>query len=188
MKNQHFRFLAPTSPHIYPSHLPPKLFRLHFSLSDQLFSWIFWKCTPRCCRKHNSKYRQKAFLIKNITFWTSKRPKSSPFWWWFSALSLCCSLLCPFIPSMSPKLNLEKRRIRVYYCCRWLPWPTLMIYPTSFWRHLHVSNPILVVFWCIRHNFGSIFHFPVSLFHELSENVLPAYVGSTILNIATTHF
>ena len=34
---QHFRFLAPASPHKYPSHLPSKVFRLHFSISDHFF-------------------------------------------------------------------------------------------------------------------------------------------------------
>ena len=37
-----------------------------------------------------------------------------------------------FIPSMPPKLDLKKPRIRVYYCYRWHPWATLLIYPTSF--------------------------------------------------------
>ena len=163
----------------------PTSYWLHFSLSDHFFPWIFWKCAPRLHRKHNSEYSHKASLIKNLTFWTSKRPELTPFWWWFSALSLCCSLLSPFIPSMPPKLDLKKRRKYVYYCYRCPPCPTSMVYPTSFWWHLNVSNTILVVFWCIPHYFGSIFHFPAIFFHEISENVLPACIGSTILNIVT---
>ena len=127
-----------------------------FFTSRHNFSWTFWNRTPRCSRKHNSKYRHKAFLIKNTTFWTSKRPKSSPFWWWCSALSLCCSPLSPFIPSMPPKLNLKKPRIRVYYCYRWPPWTTLLIYPTSFWWHLDVPNPILTTCWRIWCDLGNI--------------------------------
>ena len=94
--------------------------------------------------------------FKKITFWTSKRPKSSPFWWWFSALSLCCSPLSPFIPSRPPKLNLKKPRIRVYYCYRWPPWATLLIYPTSFWWHLDVPNTILTTCWRIWCYFGNM--------------------------------
>ena len=149
MKNQHFQFLAPLSPHKYPSPLPSNVFRLHFSSSDHLLSWNFWKCAPRSNRKHDSKYSHKTSLIDSLTFWISKRPKSSPCWWWFSALSLCCSLLSPFIPSMPPKLDLKKRRKYVYYCYRWPPWATSMVYPTSFWWHLDVSNTISVVFWCL---------------------------------------
>ena len=98
----------------------------------QLFSWNFWNCAPRLHRKHYSQYSHKAFLIKNISLWTSKRPELILFWWWFSALSLCCSLLSPFIPSMPPKLDLKKRRKYVYHCYRWPPWATLLIYPTAF--------------------------------------------------------
>ena len=118
----------------------PTPFWWYFDVSDiilvpfftfrQLFFMIFLKIASRRRGKHIFKYRHKAFLIKNLTFWTSKPPKSSPCWWWFSALSLCCSLLAPFIPSMPPKLNLKKCRIRVYYCYRWLPWATSLIYPT----------------------------------------------------------
>ena len=108
----------------------PTLFWLHFSLSGNLFSWIFWNCAPRLCRKHNSEYSHKAFLIKHLPFWISKRPELTPCWWWCSALSLCCSLLSPFIPSMPPKLNLKKRNKYVYHCYRWPPSATLMIYPT----------------------------------------------------------
>ena len=126
----------------------------HFPIT---FSWILWSCAPRCSRKHNSEYSHKAFLIKSIRFWTSKRPELTPFWWWFSALSLCCSLLSPFIPSMPPKLDLKKRRKYVYYCCRWPPWATSMVYPTWFWWHLDVSNTMLVGFWCIRHFLTPLF-------------------------------
>ena len=86
----------------------PTSFWFNFPLSNPFFSWILWNCAPRWSRKHNSEYSHKAFLIKNINFWTSQRPKSSPFWCWFSALSLCCSFLSPFIPSMPPKLDLKK--------------------------------------------------------------------------------
>ena len=46
---------------------------------------------------------------------------------------------------------------------------------------------MFAVFSCIRHYFGSIFHFPATFFHEISENVFPACIGSTILNIDTKH-
>ena len=46
----------------------------------------------------------------------------------------------------------------------------------------------MTIFWCIQQYVGSIFHFPTTFFHDFSENVLPARVGSTILTIATTHF
>ena len=35
---------------------------------------------------------------------------------------------------------------------------------------------------------SSIFHFQPTFFDDFSENVLPAYVGSTILDIDTKHF
>ena len=130
MKNQHVRFSAPSSPLIYPSHLPSKVFRLHFSLSGNFFSWIFWNYAPHPRREHNSKYRHKASLIQNLFFSTSKTPKSSPCWWWFSALSLCCSLLSPLILFMPPQLDLKKRRKYVYYYYRRPPWATLNMYPT----------------------------------------------------------
>ena len=44
---------------------------------------------------------------------------------------------------MPPKLDLKNRRKYVYYCYRWPPWATSMVYPTSFWWHLNVSNTIL---------------------------------------------
>ena len=185
---QHFRFSPPARPLIYSFHLPSKLSRLPFSFHDHLFSWILWKCAPRPCRKHNSEYSHKAFLIEHITFWTSKRPESSPCWWWFSALSFCCSLLSPSIPSMPPKLDLKKRQKYMYYCYRRPPWATSMVYPTSFWWHLDVSNTILVVSWCIRHYFGSMFHFPATFFNDCFENMLPARIGNTILDIATKQF
>ena len=96
--------------------------------------------------------------MKNLTLWTSKPPKSSPCWWWFSTLSLCCSLLSPFIPSMPPKLDFKNPRKYVYYCYRWLPWTTWPMYPTSFWWHLHVCDTMLVTFWRIRHGFNRIFY------------------------------
>ena len=61
----------------------PTWFGLHFSLSGHFFSYFFWKCLPCLHRKHNSKCRRKAFLIKTITFSTSKRSDSltcSPGW------------------------------------------------------------------------------------------------------------
>ena len=51
-----------------------------FFTSDLLFSCFLRKCHPRLHRKHNSEYSHKAFLIEHITFWTSKRPESSPCW------------------------------------------------------------------------------------------------------------
>ena len=41
---------------------------------------------------------------------------------------------------------------------------------------------------CHLTSFGSIFHFPTTLFHDCSVNVLPAHTGSTILKIGLTHF
>ena len=144
----------------------PTTFWWYFDVSDiilvpfftfqQLFSWIFWNCAPRSGRKHNSEYSYKAFLIKNLTFWTSKRPELTPFWWWFSALSLCCSLLSPSIRSMSPKLDLKNPRKYVYYFYRRLPWATSMVHPRQFSWHLDVSDPSLMKKWSIRHYFGSI--------------------------------
>ena len=130
---QHFRFWAPPSPLIYPSHLPSKVFRLHFSLSDHLFSRFFWKCPPRLHRKHNFEDRPKAALKKNPNFSTSKRPKLSLFWSCVWAPSLCSSIFSPFIRSMPPKLDLKNPCKYVYYWYRWLPWTTWTMYPTSFW-------------------------------------------------------
>ena len=48
MEFQHFRFLAPPSPHIYPSHVPSKAFRLHFSLSDHFFHDFSENVIPAC--------------------------------------------------------------------------------------------------------------------------------------------
>ena len=36
--------------------------------------YLFWKCAPRMHRKHNSRWRHKAVLIKNLTFSTSPAP------------------------------------------------------------------------------------------------------------------
>ena len=166
----------------------PTLFWLHFSLSGHFFSWNFWKCAPRLHGKHNSEYSHKADLIKNLAFWTSKRPKSSPFWWRCSALSLCCSPPSLFIPPMPPKLNLKKPRTRVYYCYRWLAWTTWTMYPTSFWWHLHVCDTMLVTFWRIRHDFNRIFYILATCFYYFSENVLPARTGSTIRDDGIKHF
>ena len=66
---QHFRFLAPPNPHIYPSHLPCTVFRLLFSLSDTFFSYLFWKCAHTILNVD-----PKAVLIKNLSFSTSSRP------------------------------------------------------------------------------------------------------------------
>ena len=118
---------------------------LQFSLSDLFFSWFFWNCAPRLHGKHNSRYRHKAFLMKNLTFSTSKCPKSIPFRSWFSALLLCCSLLSPFIPSMPPKLDLKKRRNYVYYCYKWPAWATSTMYPSAFWCHLNISDTFLSI-------------------------------------------
>ena len=85
MDFQHFRFLAPSSPLIQPSHLPYKLFRLLVSLFNHLFLWFVQKCGPRCNRKHIFKYRHKACLIKHLIFLTPKPPKSSPDCWAFRA-------------------------------------------------------------------------------------------------------
>ena len=87
------------------------------------------------------------------------RLRNGPVWLWFSALSLCSSILSPFIPSMPPKLDFKDPRKYVYYCYRWLPWTTWTMYPTSFWWHLHVCDIMLVTFWCIRHDFNPFFMF-----------------------------
>ena len=47
---QNFRLLAPPSPHMYPSHLPSKLFRLHFSLSDHFFHDMSENMLPAAVR------------------------------------------------------------------------------------------------------------------------------------------
>ena len=50
---------------------------------------FFWKCAPRLHRKHNSRWRHKAFLIKNLTFSTSELPvldKSSALLGYFGLL------------------------------------------------------------------------------------------------------
>ena len=51
----------------------PILFWLHFSLSGNFVHDSFWKCGPCLGRKHNSRYRHKAFYIKHLTFSTSNR-------------------------------------------------------------------------------------------------------------------
>ena len=165
----------------------PTLFQLHFSLSGNFFTRFLWKCAPRCSRKHNSEYRHEAFLMKILPSSTSKRPKLSLCWSCFSALSLCRSLFSPFIRSMPHKLHLKKPRKYVYYCYRWLPWPTLMMHPTLFSWHLDASAPTFVIFWCIWHDLGNIFHFSVTCFHDFYENVLPAHAASTILKVGTKH-
>ena len=86
---------------------------------------------------------------------------------------------------MPPKLDCKKPRKYVYYCYRWLPWTTLMLYPTPFWCHLDAYDLMLAIFWCIRHDFASIFHFSVLGFHVFCESVLPAWKGSTVPDIDT---
>ena len=107
------------------------------------------------------------------------RLRNGSVWLWFSALSLCSSILSPFIPSMSPKLDLKNPRKYVYYLYRWLPWTTWTMYPTSFWWHLHVCDTMLMTCWRIRHDFNSIFYIWASFFPLFYENVLPAKAGST---------
>ena len=46
----------------------------------------------------------------------------------------------------------------------------------------------VTIFWCIQHYFEAIFHLLTICFHDFSEKVLPACVGSTILDIDTEHF
>ena len=132
---------------------------------------ILWKCAPCLHRKHNSEYSHKAFSIKSITFGTSKRPKQSPCWWWFSALSLCCSFLSPFIPSMPPKLDLTNPCKYVYYCYRWLPWATSMVYPTSYWWHLDVPITILPIFWPMQPRFDNLLTYLMLFGWHLDENL-----------------
>ena len=47
---------------------------------------------------------------------------------------------------------------------------------------------MLAIFSCIQHDFGSIFMFWLHIFMIFSENVLPAWPGSTILKIDINHF
>ena len=74
MKFQHFHFLAPPGPHIEAAKSASKVVRVHFSLSGHIFSRILQKCAPRPHRKHNSEYRHRASLTKNLTCSTSQPP------------------------------------------------------------------------------------------------------------------
>ena len=124
--------------------------------SDALFIFrrsfppFLLKCAPRPHRRHNFEDRPKASLKENLPFSTSKRPKLSLFWSCYSALSLCSSILSPFIRSMPPKLDLKNLRKYVYYCYRWLPWTDLN----------HVSDIILMTSSCMRHYVGDILTYP----------------------------
>ena len=74
---------------------------------------------------------------------------------------------------MPSNRHLKKRRKCVYYCYKWPPRATSMVYPTWFWWHLDVSNTMLVGFWCIRHFLTPLFalrHF----FHEIYRIVVHA--------------
>ena len=61
-----------------------------------------------------------------------------------------------------------------------------------------VTDMVFMTSWCIRHRFDDILmypplfwsHFSLSdnLFHDFSENVLPALVGTAILDIDAKHF
>ena len=51
-------------------------FGLHFFC---LLAWFFWKCASCLSRNHNSRYRHKAFKIKNLTFSTSALPRYAYF-------------------------------------------------------------------------------------------------------------
>ena len=68
-----FSLFGPTKPAHIPFTCAIYGFSASFFTFRLLFSWFFWKCHPRLHRKHNSEYSHKAFLIKNITFSTSKR-------------------------------------------------------------------------------------------------------------------
>ena len=117
----------------------------------------------------------KRSALANPLFWHPTGPDKSNFYHFWSL----SSLRCPFMRSMTPKLDLKNLRKYVYYCYRWLPWTTWTMYPTSFWWHLHVCDIMLVTFSCIRHDFNSIFYIWASFFHYFYENVLPAKAGST---------
>ena len=52
----------------------PTWFETHFLHFGKTILLFFWKCAPRLHRKHNSRWRHKAFLIKNHTFSTSPAP------------------------------------------------------------------------------------------------------------------
>ena len=145
----------------------PTLFWLHFSLSGNSFSWNLWKCDPRLHGKHKSEYSHKTCLIKHITFGTPKRPNLSPF-----SLRLAC--LGTFLGPLVFVLTLEKCFKNQHFFNK-----------SAFCRH---QAPTYTHHTCHLKLSGSILHFPTTFFHEICENVLPACIGNTILNIATKHF
>ena len=132
----------------------PTPFWWYFDVSDMIwanffiFRWHFFMVFVKMCsplRQETQFWRSTWNIV--LPFSTSKRPKLSLCWSCFSALSLCRSLLSPFIRSMPPKLDLKKRCKYVHFCYRWLPWTTWTMYPTSFWWHLHVFMYATLYWW-----------------------------------------
>ena len=56
-----------------------------------------------------------SMLIKTLTFLVTEMAQGYPSW---GAMFPFFVPLAPFGPSLPPKLNFKKRRIRVYYCYR----------------------------------------------------------------------
>ena len=135
-------------------------FWLHFSLSGNFFHEIDRIVVHACNRKHNSQYSHEAFLIKNLTFWTSERPESTPCWWWFSALSLCPRsfplLSHPCLPIGTSK-NVANVHIiatagllgRLQWCLR-CNYNDILMFPTPCWWDFDISDIILAPFFTFQ--------------------------------------
>ena len=153
---QHFRFLAPPSPHIYPSHLPSKASRLIFCFRSKkrIKNYGFFN----------------HFAFQSINSSPSKPSKKDYFWWCMSVTSLCFSIASALVSPMPPKLELKIRRKNVYYLYRWLPWATFVTYLLSFWHHFDVSVASLMLFLRNGHQFWCIFHSPHTFFKKTYKN------------------
>ena len=157
MKNQHFRFLAPTSPHIYPSHLPSKVFRLQFSLSGHFFHEFSENVLPAHIGSAILNIDTKHF--QSPLFGPRSDPNRTHFSYDFQpyrSVARSFPLLSPPCLSSWTSKNLAFVCIlatggflgRLYWYIR-LNFDAIFMYPTPSWWYFDVSDIILSPFWCM---------------------------------------
>ena len=156
---QHFRFLAPPSPHIYPSHLPFKAFRLHFSFSNHFVSWFFWNCAPRCSRNNNSENRQSIFNEKSYFFDLETAQIKLVSVMVFGLIALSFAPL-PFYPPPASQAGPQKPS----QIC------VLLLQVASLGDFTDICDDIVTTFWRIRCHFDDILAYHAPFWHNFDEN------------------
>ena len=167
---------------MYPTSFSPNV-----SLSGYSFPWLFWKCAPRPCKKHTFEDPHEAFFNNESWFFDVEMPQTKPvlimFFGHIPPLYVRFPVGEPHVPQVEPQKTSQK--------C------VLLLQVSSLADFNDIPDTTSTTFSCmpchcgwiliIQHHFHLIFHFPVTLFHDFSENVLPAYVRSILLKIYTTH-